>query len=250
MLAIGSILLLVGVLALLGGGLQKYRAGRIAKTPFLKTGEVGARASSLPKQAVSAEGTVVTQRVVTAPISGAECLFYKYKVVAQWKSGEESKSLLVEDGSEGATFGIDDGTGLVVINPGKGGDFELKSTFKKTAGRSLTSVATGGPIPFGEHGFSVATGQRIQGIKIPDNAKYEVEEQCLPLTPRLYANGRYLEDGRIGAHKLASLMLSSKGRSELLAGSTTWAKRLLIGGGVASAAGAVLVTIAQISGGA
>ncbi|MEM9191942.1 MAG: GIDE domain-containing protein [Myxococcota bacterium] len=246
MFAIGLILLLIGGIALIGGLLQKYRAGRVLKTPLLKTGEVQSRGPALEKRAVSAEGRLITHNLVTAPVSGTQCLFYRYSVVAEWKSGDQKKTLLVEDGQAGASFSLDDGSGPVPIEPGRGGDFDLETTFKKTSGQGLKSIAAGGLIPFGDHGFSVAPGQRIKGIKIPNEARYRVEERAMLPAEKLYANGRLTDDGKIGSPKIASLMLSKKLRDELLASTGSLSKKLLIGGASATALGGILAVVGQL----
>lgn len=246
MLAIGAILLLVGVLALAGGGLQRYRAGRIAKAPFHRTGEVR-NATSHPKRAVSSQGRVLAPQLVRAPISGTQCLYYDYTVMAKWKVGDNSYSKRVDAGKSAAPFAIDDGSGPADVDASSGGDFEgLQTTFDKTQGRGFKNVATGAPIEFGDQGFAIPVGQKIDGVRIPENAKYSVVERCLMPTEHLYVNGRLGDGGEITTPAWASLMLSPKTREALLAGTASFAKKLLIGGGVASTAGAVLLVVAQV----
>jgi len=249
MFAVGAILLLVGVLALAGGGLQRYRAGRIAKAPFFRTGQVS-QAAGHPRRAVSTQGAMQAPQLVVSPVTRTDCLYYEYSVLASWKAGDSSRSKMVDQGRVAAPFTVDDGSGPVWVDATRGGDIELETTFRKSQGRGIVNIATGGPIKFGEHGFSVLPGQKIDGVRIPDDAKYEVTERCMLPAQRFYVNGKLDEQNRITSPAWASLMISKKGREELLAGTATFAKRLLIGGGVVSAAGAVLLVVAQITGSA
>jgi alkyl hydroperoxide reductase subunit AhpF len=108
------------------------------------------------------------------------------------------------------------------------------------------SAITGKPLTFGENGFTVPTGMRVEGVLIPDSADFEVTERCLMPVPFLYANGRVDEQNRIASPSWISLVLSTKKRDELLAGTATFAKRLLIGGAAASGVGAVVAAIGAV----
>lgn len=250
MVAIGSILFVIGLLALAGGALQRYRSGRISKTPFAKTGDVRSQGTNVanPKGGVSAEGTVDAPQLLTSPVTRTECLFYEYKVMARWKSGDQRKSKLLQDGKQSASFTIDDGSGPVRINAGKGGDFDLEQTFRKTRGRGIMDVVTGGAIEFGDHGFSVSTGQVIDRIRIPDSAKYEVTEKCMLPSDHIYACGKVTDDNAIGSPAWASLMLSHKHRDELLASTASFANKLLVAGGATSGLATVVLAVALIIG--
>ncbi len=250
MVAIGSILLLIGLLALAGGALQRYRSGRISKTPFAKTGDICAKGKAVAneKGGISAEGSVDAPQLLVSPVTHTECLFYEYKVMARWKSGDQRKSKLLQDGKQSASFTIDDGSGPVRVNAGKGGDFELKQTFRKTRGRGIMDVVTGGAIDFGDHGFSVSTGQIIDRIRIPDSAKYEVTERCMLPAEHIYACGRVTDDNAIGSPAWASLMLSPNRRDELLKSTTSFANKLLVAGGATSGVATVVLAVGLIIG--
>jgi E3 Ubiquitin ligase len=248
MTVIGIIFLLIGLLALAGGALQRYRSGRITKTPFARTGDVVSQGAAVanPKGAISAEGRVVSPQLVTAPVTQTECLFYEYKVMARWKSGDQRKSKLLQEGKVAAPFSLDDGSGPVSIEAGSGGDFDLKRTFHQTKGKGIVDAFKGGGIHFGDHGFTVGTGQIVDRVRIPDSARYEVTERCLMPADHLYALGKVTEHNAIGSPSWASLMLQPKRRDELLAGTTKFANRLLAGGGGVSALGTLLLVVGVI----
>ena len=247
MLAIGSIIALVGFLALVGGIFQRVRAGRLANTPFVKSGEVSP-AKVGDKGAISTEGKVLAPNVLTSPVTGTPCLYYDVVVNAQWKVGDSSHTQRVSEAKEAAGFSVDDGSGAAQVDCTKGGDFDFKS-FRKKDSRGLMSAFTGKPLTFGTQGFSIPTGIRVGLVHVPDSAEFEVVERVLPVAPFFYVNGKLNEQGRIGSPSWTSLVLSEKPREELMAGTGKMAKMLLTGGGVAAAAGALLAGIGAAMGG-
>jgi len=244
MVAIGILVLFVGCLALAGGVFSRVRAGRIANTPFAGTGAVASNGASVatPKGGISTQGRVVAPQLATSPVTGTPCLYYDVTVTASWKVGDSVQSHRVTDEKVAAPFALDDGSGPIRIDASKGGDLGTKTTFQKKQSRGLMAAMTGKPLAFGERGFTVPQGIRVGLTIIPDHAEFEVVERCLPMPEQMYANGK-LDNGVIGSPNWTSLVLSTKSRDELLAGTATMAQRLLIGGGVASAAGAVVAGI-------
>jgi hypothetical protein len=241
MLAIGAILAFVGLLALVGGLFQRVRAGRLANTPFVKSGEVSPSKAG-DKGAISTEGKVVAPQLLTSPVTGTPCLYYDVVVNAQWKVGDSSHTQRVSEEKQATPFGVDDGSGPAWIDANKGGDFDFKS-FRKKDSRGLMSAFTGRPLTFGDRGFSIPTGIRVGLVHVPDSAEFEVVERVLPAAPFFFANGKLDESGKIGSPSWTALVLSEKPREELMAGTGKMAKMLLTGGGVAAAAGTLLAGI-------
>ena len=244
MVAIGILVLFVGALALLGGVLSRVRAGRIANTPFASTGDVATKGASVasPKGGISTQGRVVAPQLATSPVTGTQCLYYEVAVTASWKAGDQTQSHRVTDEKIAAPFAVDDGTGAVRVDASKGGDIGANVTFQKKQSRGLMSAFTGKPLSFGDRGFTVPQGIRVGLTVIPDHAEFEVVERCLVMPERMYVNGK-VDNGVIGSPNWTSLVISTKSRDELLAGTATMAKRLLIGGAAASAAGALVAGI-------
>jgi hypothetical protein len=248
MLAVGAIVLLVGVLALVGGGLQKLRAGRIAKTPVARTGDILSKGAAVAgeKGAISTEGKVAASQLVTAPVTGTQCLYYETEVVAKWKKGDQTVTQRVVHERVAAPFTVDDGSGAVGIDASKGGDFDTKQAFRRTQSRGLMSAITGKPLTFGENGFSIPMGMRVNNVIIPDSADFEVTEKVFEVPSHLYVNGKLDEQNRIGSPSWTALILSTKSRDELLSGTATMSKRLLIGGAAAGSIGAVLSAVGAL----
>lgn len=246
MLAIGSIIALVGLLALVGGIFQRVRAGRLANTPFVKTGEVSPQKAG-EKGAISTEGKLVVPQVLTSPVTGTPCLYYDVAVTASWKVGDSSHNQRVTDEKQATAFAVDDGSGPAWIDANKGGDFDFK-TWRKKDSRGLMSAFTGKPLTFGDRGFSIPTGIKVGLVHVPDSAEFEVVERVVPVGDFLYANGKLSEQGKIGSPSWTSLVLSTKPREELMAGTGKMAKMLLTGGGVAAAAGVLLAGIGAAMG--
>ncbi len=242
MLGIGAIVLFVGVLCLIGAGVTKLRAGRIAKTAHAKTGDIAQKGAAVAgeKGAISTEGNVVAGQLLTSPVTHSPCLYYEVKVTATWKTGDSSHTETITSEKIAAPFGVDDGSGMVQVDASKGGDFELAQSYRKKQSRGLMAAMTGRPLVFGDHGFSVPMGVRVGNRIIPDSADFEVTERTLAPGGRLYVNGKLDEQNRIGSPAWTSLILSPKSRDELLAGATSMSKYLLIGGAAASGVGAIV----------
>lgn len=249
MVAAGVITLFVALLAWVGFGVQKYKAGRLSKAPFVGTGEAASQGEAVAgkKGAISVEGQVDCPELVTSPITATECMYYHLRVTAEWKSGDDSKSVEIMDQKVAAPATLNDGSGAVRLDLGEGGDFEdLETTFDKKKGRGI--ISTSDSIEFGENGFSVLTGQKINGIRIPDSAKYVVKEECLPLQQSLYANGKINEENAVSSPNWTSLILSSKGREQLVGDTQAFAQKLMYGASAGTAAGAILSVVGALMG--
>ena len=246
MSAIGILLAFVGALALVGGAVQKYKAGRLAKTPFVSTGDAASQktAAAGEKGAISTQGKVAHGDLVTGEVTGTQALYVHLKVKAKWKVGDSNETLMLRDEKLAASFTLDDGSGPVAIDVTKGGDLELKKTFSKTKGLGLGGILKGGGIQFGEQGFAVAPGPRkYQNKIIPQDAKFEVTEECLIPAEQYFVCGKIDESGVIGSPSWASLILSTKTHEELAGGTAEFAKKLLIGGAVGVVVGGILAAL-------
>ena len=246
MFAGGILILFVAFLAWVGFGVQKYKAGRLADTPLEDTGDVASKGEQVAgdKGAISAEGDVQHDELLESPVTGTQCLYYRLDVNAEWKVGDEKETHHVMDEEQAAPFSIDDGSGPVRIDASEGGDLEdLEEVFDEKRGRGI--VSTGNSIEFGDNGFSVLTGQKINGVRIPDDAKYHVEEEVLRPIDHAYANGKVTEDNAIGSPNWASLILSSKTYEEIVEGTESFAQKLMYGASAATVVGGALTLAAQ-----
>lgn len=256
MTAIGAILLLIGVMALLGGIVQKMRAGRLGETPFAPSGQVGAQGRSVAnaKGALSTQGQVRTQQVLTSPVSGAPCVYFSWRLEVEWSADNvENKYTVLED-AQAVPFAVDDGSGpaMVSIDAKRGGEFSATKPFeRKKFSRGLLSSLGSKPLEVTPH-FSIPASVQVKNplgrmIEVPVTATYYVSEQFLEPKGSFYVNGKLADDGSIASPSWASLLILDKTRDELLAGSTGLSKKALIGGAIASPLGAIFLVVGYLT---
>jgi hypothetical protein len=238
---IGLIIVTLGIIGFIWGIFQKLKAGRVADAPLATTGDVvqKGRAAAGPKGQISAQGNVVCHQPLYAPFSGVPCLFYSLKCTAEWKEGDVEKKKVLDEQKVAAQFALDDGTGPVWIDAHEGGDFEPTTTKRETKGTGLLGGITGTELVFGN--YKVQTGMLSLGTK------YTVEEEVMPMTPRLYACGKLADQGgMIASPNWRQLILSAKSRDELLSSATKGAKIFLIAGAASFLVGSGMCVVGQL----
>jgi len=234
----GMILLVIG-LAVLGFGFWNHLKGkRILAAPFKKTGELAKNpVSEDPKGAMSTEGAVqAPAKQLLSPCSKTPCLYYEVKIERLWEKTETTQdgtktvkgSTTLDTLKNGATFGVDDGSGAIEVDFSKGGDFDMmKDGFKKELnGRSWSSN-----IKFGELEYDVPPIGSSDGYTIG----FKATEKYVPVEGNLFVLGK-IEGGKIIKPGWRSMMASSKGRDGLLASVAKKKKFSFIGGGVSAVA--------------
>lgn len=238
---VGTIIVVLGIIATIWGIFQKVKAGRVTDAPLVPTGDAARRGREIagPKGQISAQGAVLCQQPLIAPVSGTPCLYYQVRCVAEWKAGSKNKSKILDDQKVAAQFAIDDGSGPVWVDARDGGDFEPRQSKVQTKGAGLLGGLTGGDLMFGS--YTVSTGALSLGTK------YRVEETVMPLVTRAYACGRISDEGAIAAPGWRALLLSNKSRDELLSSATKGAKISLIAGAASLVVGAGLAVVAQFT---
>jgi len=243
MQVIGLVILTLGIIGIIWGVFQKVKAGRVADAPLVPTGDVVQRGRAVAgaKGQISVQGNVQCPQPLIAPFSGTPCLYYHIKCTAEWKDGDSSKSKVLDEQKVAADFTIDDGSGAVRVDAREGGDFEPSQTKRDTKGTGLLGGITGKDLAFGEY--------RVQVGMLNMGTKYSVEEEVLPLVPRLYACGVVADQGGlITSPKWRQMLLSSKSRDELLSSATKGAKLFLSAGAVAFVTGSGLAAAAALMG--
>jgi hypothetical protein len=213
--------------------MQRFKASRIAKAPFVKTGDAAARgtAAAGEKGAISTEGAVHCAQPLLSPVTGTPCLFWSVKVVAEWKDGDTKKEKVLQEEKSAADFSLDDGSGPISVDV-SAGDIDLEQTFDKTQAPGIVAGIAGGELTFGN--FKLALGVLKLGTK------YRVVEKVLKPQPKFFVCGRMDDSKTIRSPKWTSLILSPKSRDELFGSTLKAAKGFLIGGAAAAAAGLVL----------
>ncbi len=243
MQGIGLVILTLGIVGLIWGVLQKVKAGRVADAPLASTGDVVHKGGAVAgaKGQISVQGIVHCKQPLIAPFSGTPCLYYRIKCTAEWKDGDTNKSKVLDEQKVAADFAIDDGSGAVRVDAREGGDFEPTQTKRETKGAGLLGGITGKELAFGDY--------RVQVGMLNMGTKYSVEEEVLPIVPRLYACGVLADQGGlITSPKWRQLLLSSKSREELLSSATKGAKLFLAGGAIAFLTGSGLAAVAALMG--
>lgn len=240
--AIAAILIAGGIVALIVGAFLKYKGGRIAKAPFVPTGQ--ALSGADPKGTVSAEGNVECAQPLMSPCTGTPCLYYHLKVVGTWKDGDSTKSKTYVEEKVAAPFTLNDGSGSVPVDASEGGDFDLKKTFDETKKEGFfadlkNAVGTPEPIMFGNYAFANPPMSKAN--------KFECEEKIVPVPEKAFVLGK-VENGKIGRAGMFGMILSEKGREGLLGASAKNAKMAFIGGAAAAGVGLILGVVSAVMG--
>ena len=243
----GVLLLVVGLAALGFGLMQHLKGKKILSAPFKKTGDIAKNpVSSDPKGLMSTEGSVIAPASpVLSPISKTPCLYYEVAITRKWEKTEQTQdgakttkgSSNVETLKGGAEFGLDDGSGAILVDASKGGDFD---NLKKQADAGGVHMSDG-HLKFGE-------------LRIPTPRSgsddytlgFEAVEKIVPVGGSLFALGK-LENGKLGKPGWRSMMFSTKGRDGLLASTAKKKKFSFIGGGIGAVAAIPLMIFAPAS---
>jgi hypothetical protein len=234
---IGSILVIIGVVALIWGIYNKMRAGRVAGAPLIKTGDAASKgaAAAGEKGAASIEGAVACAQPLTSPVTGTPCLYYELRVTKSWKEGEAHKTKELVKEHRAASFTIDDGSGPVPVDATEGGDFEPMQTKTETKGTGIMGGITGQELVFGNYNIETAS------LTLGSGLKFTVEEKVLPIVPKMYACGKASDGGGpLTKPSWRQLILSNKSRDEILGAAAQGAKIFLPAGAGGMAVGIVL----------
>jgi hypothetical protein len=245
MAGIAALLVVAAIVALIWGGLQKFKAGRLAAAPFAKSNDVATRGASVAgnKGAVSVEGNVRCDAPLVSPVTGTPCLYYKVKVVGSWKEGDSTKSKDYYNDEQAVGFAVDDGSGPVPVDARKGGDFDLDKKYDETKKEGFfadikNAVGMKEPIVFGNFAF------QNPPMSVAD--KFNCTEYVLPVHPRVFVLGKH-DSGVITTPSWTSLIISKKTRDQLMGSTAKAAKFSFIGGGAGLALGMMLGLVAHFT---
>lgn len=89
---------------------------------------------SLAMGRVEINGKVVPagKDTVRAPLSGRDCVWYKYMIEELRSQGKSTKWVVIKSGSEGRKFHLKDETGEVLVDP-KGAEIDVPKTFEASS---------------------------------------------------------------------------------------------------------------------
>ena len=243
----GMLFIVLGPIALIFGVLQHFKGKRILAAPYKKTGDIAKNpVSEDPKGAMSTEGKIVPPaQQLLSPMSKQPCLYYEVKVERMYEKTETT-----QDGTKtvkgtdtldtvkgGAIFGLDDGSGVVMIDVTKGADFDnLKDGLKK----ELNGGSSSSHLRFGEMDYDVPVLANREGW----TTGFKATEKYVPVEGNsVFALGK-LEAGKIIKPSWRSLLISNKGREGLLGSVNKKKKFSFVGGGVATVAAIPLLIFA------
>ena len=242
--AIAAILIAGGIVALIVGGYLKFKGGRIAKTPFVPTGDAASNPGLTdPKGKISVQGNVVCPQPLVSPVTGTPCLYYSLKVEGSWKAGDTTKKKTYVEEKTAAPFSLDDGSGAVAIDASQGGDMDLKMTFNESKKEGFfadlkSAVGKGEPMMFGNYAFHNPPMSKAN--------EFRCVEMIVPIPEGpSFALGK-LENGKIGSTGMLGLMFSPKTREALLGSSAKNAKMAFIGGAAAAGVGLVVGVVSSL----
>jgi hypothetical protein len=233
--AIAALVVVIGIVCVIYGFMERAKAQRVTSAPLLRTGEVEGQPGGA---AVSVEGNVVCSQPLIAPFSGVPCLYYSIKATAEWKAGDTKKTKEISSTKMAAQFSVDDGSGPVAIDAREGGTFEPTQKKSETKGAGLVGGITGKELMFGQ--YVVSTGALGLGTS------YRVDEEVLPVERRLYVCGA-ASNGAIAAPSgLRSLLVSHKSRGDLLGSALKTSKLALAGGFSGVLVGTIVGVISRL----
>ncbi|MFT3714218.1 MAG: GIDE domain-containing protein [Archangium sp.] len=232
----GGFLLFIGLAVLVYGLTQHFKGKRILAAPFKKTGDIAKNPiSEDPKGAMSTEGKVLPpEQQLLSPCTKQPCLAYEVKIERMYEKTETTQdgtktvkgTETLETVKGGAVFGLDDGSGAIMVDVSKGADFDnMKDGYKKEIGGHSGSSH----IQFGEFRFDVPAISSSSGWTIG----FKATEKFVPVEGNLFVLGK-LDGGKLTKPGWRSMLTSAKGREGLLGSIAKKKKFSFIGGGVAA----------------
>ena len=161
-----------------------------------------------------------------------------------WKEGETDKSKEYVLEKVAAPFALNDGSGSIMIDASKGGDFDMKQTFDETKKEGFfadlkNAMGKGAPMMFGHYAFVNPTLSKA--------SSFQCVERIVPVPEKAFALGP-LENGAISSNGMLGLMLSARSRAELLGSTAKNSKMAFIGGAAAAGVGLLVGVVSAFVG--
>lgn len=229
-----GVLLFSVALAALGHGLLNHlELKRLRALPFQKTGEV-------TPGMVSTQGQVVhPQPPLLSPVSQTACLYYEVAISREWEKLERTPngnksvtgSTHLQTLTRGTVFGLDDGSGPVLVDSTRGAQFD---TLRQQS-KGLGTYYGDGTIRFGELRIPTPHGDSDDYT-----LGFSAVEKIVPATGTLFVLGK-LEAGKLGKPGWRSMLISSRGRDTVLRATSRKQTLSLIGGSLAAMAALALI---------
>lgn len=119
-----SMLVVLGMVGIGAGmfamGFSEYsRLQLVTSTPTSKVRSMAMGMVEVEGQAVDAG------KVLQSPVTGEDCLFYKYEIEEYQQNGDDKDWVTIDEGMEGTSFYVQDDTGAVLVDP-RGADLRVE----------------------------------------------------------------------------------------------------------------------------
>ena len=163
---------------------------------------------SLAMGRVEIHGTVVPcgADTIKAPLSGKDCVWYKYTIEELRSQGKSSKWVVIKSGTEGRKFRLKDETGEVLVEP-KGAEFDVPKTFE-------ASSKWGTDPPAGVLSFLKNNGISFEGL-LGINKSMRFAEYAVKQGDALYIMGTAGDNPAVEASaKGTENIMMQKGKNE------------------------------------
>jgi hypothetical protein len=174
--AFGLLLLVLSVISVAYGLLQRRKAQKIASAAHHKTAELAGNPSlgQNPTQLFSAEGMGQPEQPFVAPCSGKPCAYYEVRVDRVWEKMVKSESgyktergkTNVETQRQGTRFLLNDGSGPVVVDAREKVTAPMKESFGQQQNISFGDVMVG---QFRTHVARHSGEENVIGIQITES---------------------------------------------------------------------------------
>lgn len=116
------------VFLLIGGGAYAFASGFTEYQRYqLVIGTPTSKIRSMAMGMVEVEGTALPpqgRKLLRSPVTGSECLFYRYEVEEYQQNGDDKDWVTIDEGMEGIAFYVQDDTGYVLVDP-RGADLRV-----------------------------------------------------------------------------------------------------------------------------
>jgi hypothetical protein len=238
-MAMGFVLLALGIASLVAGGVFFLRMKRMESAPFRSTGEIARDPGVVdPRGMISTEGEIVSDAPALGPCSGKACLYYDVRVERHWdktipspaassnKTATGRTEILARKG--GILFELDDGSGPVSVDARSRERVDCDLT---PSHDQRIPIGTNPPIELVFGHLRVATPDHDGTDR---TVAFTAVERILPAAGTLYVCGK-LANGAISRPGWTPLLLSSRGRRAFMGGTRTKAWLGLVSGAVLTA---------------
>jgi hypothetical protein len=175
-------------LGMIGGLVLFYRGFRILQRKRLILNIPTSKIRSASLGLVEVSGLAIGPYTIPAPLTGKACYYYRSIGWELQKSGNNDEWKKVADESLHVPFYLDDGTGLLMVNP-QGAETDLHRDFHQEYANSFFS---GDAMPEAVRGFLLRNG-------VSGEHKVRVEEYCIKPKNALFILGTLAENPGVEA---------------------------------------------------